>query len=77
MQVGNSRKLLGSQTTIEGVEPPDAFVFALQVGTHKTNIGRQILEERTERRTTEYRDANVRMLFSQRIHHRHDHSHVA
>ena len=77
MQVGNVCKLLGCQTTVEGVHSLDAVILHLQVGLHEVDIGCQILKQRTGKRTAEHRDAHIRILLGQRIDNGHRHSHIA
>ena len=52
MKVGNSSKLLGCQTTIQGIESFDAMIFSFKVSFHESDIGCQILKERTCKATT-------------------------
>ena len=77
MQVGNSSKLLGSQSTVEGIQSCDTTIFAFQVGYHEVDVGSQVFEQRTCEGATEHRDADMRILTGQRIDYWYHHGHVA
>ena len=76
MQVGHLRKLLGCQTTVEGIETLDTVILHLQVSLHEVDVRSQVVEEWSGVSSAQHRDAYVRILLSHCPYHRYGHSHI-
>ena len=62
VQVGHGREVLGCQSAVERIESAHTVILFFDVGRHKTDVGRHLLEEYTGERPTQNGDAHLGIL---------------
>ena len=77
MKVGHGGELLCRESSEQGVQAFQPFVFLLHVGFHEIDIGSQVLEKRTGEGAAEHCDAQVGIVLCQGIDYGYSHGYIA